>query len=101
MTGVGDHNLVTDATCKRSKISAVIISWCFKRAAINEAENGPEPVIMAEELKQKRQSWKGKTAQRDLSKATEAQWRRAFPSLKAAWLRPEKEDANKWEREIS
>lgn len=55
MTGVGDHNLVTDATCKRSKISAVIISWCFKRAAINEAENGPEPVIMAEELKQKRQ----------------------------------------------
>lgn len=55
MTGVGHHNLVTDATCKRTKVSAVIISQCFKSAAINEAENGPEPVIMAEELKQKRQ----------------------------------------------
>lgn len=47
--GVGYHNLTTDATCKQSFSSNIIL--CFKRAAINEAENGSEPVIQAEELK--------------------------------------------------
>lgn len=47
--GVGYHNLTTDATFKQSCSNNTIL--CFKRAAINEAEDGSKPVVQAEELK--------------------------------------------------
>jgi len=47
--GVYYRNVTTDVTCKQNFSSNIVL--CFKRVAINEAENGSEPVIQAEELK--------------------------------------------------